>query len=386
MRIAVVVKSLKIGGMERAAINLAEAFANEGHEAHLIYFKEKDRALTPKEEVRLHLYDLEKIMKMTVIGFFWNIAAKLLNGLFRHSYFYTKGLFLAPIFRWKLRSTEKKYGRFDLVIIRGQGTFEMIWPLKGPNVIIQQVNILRNYDTPLQDFFRRALFSGKNVLCNAQSVKENLMHGFRQSGVVPRDLRVIPSPVNAGLIRERAEAYTPELTSGYIVNVGRFSPTKNLSLLIDAYAYAKTHLGLEHKLVLVGDGSLRSEIEAQISGYGLLDSVLLTGALKNPYPWLKHADLFVFTSKNEGLPNVLLESLACGTNIVATRGKGGTLDIMSGKLAENLTNFDAQEIAHKITELLQHPAAFDAQPLLHQYLPSTIVQAYIAAYYTPSEA
>ena len=58
MRVAVVVRSLKIGGMERVAVNLSEAFADAGHESHLIYFKDKNRVFTPKESVHFHHFDL----------------------------------------------------------------------------------------------------------------------------------------------------------------------------------------------------------------------------------------------------------------------------------------------------------------------------------------
>ncbi|NPA66196.1 MAG: glycosyltransferase, partial [Epsilonproteobacteria bacterium] len=91
MRVAVVVRSLKIGGMERVAVNLAEAFADAGDESHLIYFKEKKRAFTPKKSVFFHHFDLDRTLNLTGIGFFLKLIAKLLNGIFRNSYFLYEG-------------------------------------------------------------------------------------------------------------------------------------------------------------------------------------------------------------------------------------------------------------------------------------------------------
>ncbi|WP_324171156.1 glycosyltransferase [Sulfurimonas sp.] len=380
MRTAVIVKSLKIGGMERAAINLADTFANEGHESHLIYFKAKDKSLSPNKSVKTHLFELEKLLKLTIIGVILNLIAKLLNGIIRHSYFVWQGLLLSPIFNYKLKQLEKKYGKFDLIIIRGQGTFEMIWTYNSDKLVIQQVNILRKYKTPLNNFFRRLIFSNKQIMCNAPSVFKELEVDFKNSKVNYKNLYVIPSPINTKLIKQRALEYEPDINSKYIINIGRLAPVKNISLLIDAFAYAKYDLGLDHKLVIVGDGNLKSTLEKQVQKLNLCNDVYFTGALTNPYPWLKKAELFVFTSLNEGLPNVLLESLACETNIVSTRGRGGTLDIMSDELSKNLTSFEKKEVAKKIIELLNSTNNVDYTKQLERYTPSEIVKNYIKAY------
>lgn len=376
MRVAVVVKSLQIGGMERAAINLAETFANEGHESHLIYFKHKKRLLSPHDGVKVHLFNLEQTLKFTVIGLILNFFAKLLNGLVRHSYFYFQGLLLAPIFKYKLKKLEKEYGDFDLVIIRGQGTFEMIWPYNESNLIIQQVNVLRIYKTPLNDFFRRVIFSNKRIVCNAPSVIQELRRDFKTSKVEPTSLEVIPSPINPSAIEKKSLAYKPDINEKYVINVGRLEEVKNVSFLLDAYHYAKENLKLTHKLVIVGNGNLLESLKLKTKELGIDSSVLFVGVVSNPYPWLKHADLFAFTSKNEGLPNVLLESLACQTPIVSTRGRGGTLDIMSGDLEDNLTNFDVKEFAEKMVSVLNSKQEIDFNKHLYNYSPASVVDEY----------
>lgn len=73
MRVAIIVRSLKIGGMERVAISLAEAFAINGHEAHLIYFKNKKNPLTPSKIVKLHQFKLDRLMLLTGVGLIWEL-------------------------------------------------------------------------------------------------------------------------------------------------------------------------------------------------------------------------------------------------------------------------------------------------------------------------
>ncbi|HIM76343.1 MAG TPA: glycosyltransferase [Campylobacterales bacterium] len=377
MRIAVVVKSLQIGGMERAAINLADTFANEGHDTHLIYFKDKKRLLSPNKLVEVHLFKLEYILKLTIIGAILNLFAKVMNGFIRHSYFYFQGLLLTPIFKYKLKKLQKEHGEFDLVIVRGQGTFEMIWHYNSDNYIIQQVNVLRNYDTLLNNFYRRVIFSNKHIVCNAPAVMRELEKDFITSQVSPTSLEVIPSPIDRELILFKASEYPVDLDAKYIINIGRLEDVKNVSLLIDAYAYARENLGFDYDLVIIGGGNEFEMLQNKTQELDIEKFVHFKGILPNPYPWLKQAELFAFTSKNEGLPNVLLESLACQTNIVSTRGRGGTLDIMSGDLEENLTAFDVKEFAEKMLDILDSKQHIDFNKHLNNYSPTAVVNEYI---------
>ncbi len=377
MRIAVIVRSLKIGGMQRAAINLAEAFASQNHETHLIYFKSHENPLSPNESVKTHHFDLNKILKQTIVGLILNLIAKFINIIIRHSYFYLQGLLLTPIFRWKLKKLEKKYGKFDLIIMRGQGTFEAVWPYRDKRVVIQQVQIIHPSKRMFNNFYKRALYSDKNVLCNAPSILDDLKVNFNIFEVIPKKLTLIPSPINTQNIIKKSNEYIPEFKEKYIINIGRLAPTKNILFLIDTFAYAKKNLSLVHNLVIVGDGAQKNDLQKHVKSLNLEKHVHFTGALTNPYPWLKYADLFVFTSKNEGLPNVLLESLACKTDIVSTRGKGGTIDIMSGDLERNLTDFNIEELAKKIIYVLGHPNQIEHDKYLKKYTPAAIVNKYI---------
>jgi len=380
LRVAIVVRSLKVGGMERAAINLSEAFVANGHEAHLIYLRAKDKALEPNSSVHLHHFNLDKAMKLTVIGFFWNIFAKLISIIIRESYFLFKGMFTTPIFHYKLKQIEKRYGKFDLILLRGQGTFETLWATKDTRIILQKVSMAAKYGNPLRNFYQRCLHQDKNILCNSIGVKDEFLKVMQIAGVKPRRVDLIPNLIHLDKVKEKALQFKPDINAPYIVNVGRFTTVKRIPLLLESYAYAKEHLKLQHKLVLVGDGHIRKTIEDKIKSLNIEDDVFLTGSINNPYPWIKNADLFVFTSFSEGLPNVLLESLVCETPIVATKGQGGTLDIMKNELAQFLVNFDKKEIATKIVETLQNKPKIDFKKHVIEFEPTTVIDKYITTY------
>jgi glycosyltransferase involved in cell wall biosynthesis len=105
-----------------------------------------------------------------------------------------------------------------------------------------------------------------------------------------------------------------------LVWVGRMSPVKGLEILLDACALLRGH-GTDFHLYLVGDGPLQPELAARAEARGLSGSVCFVGPVvpRGLPDWYRAADLTVLSSWSEGIPNVLRESLACGTPFVSTR-------------------------------------------------------------------
>jgi len=79
--------------------------------------------------------------------------------------------------------------------------------------------------------------------------------------------------------------------------------------------------------VILGEGPLEGQLKQQAAALGVTDAVSFAGFQTNPWPYVKHADLFVLSSRYEGLPNALLEALALGVPVVATDCPGGVREI-----------------------------------------------------------
>jgi glycosyltransferase involved in cell wall biosynthesis len=109
---------------------------------------------------------------------------------------------------------------------------------------------------------------------------------------------------------------------GMVVFVGRLSQEKNPDGLLHAWQLALPNLTAGWKLVLVGDGPMRGELEAFADGERLTDTVLFTGQQTNVESWLGAADVYVLASHNEGLSNTLLEAMSSGLPVVSTRVSG----------------------------------------------------------------
>ncbi|MGN6325332.1 CDP-glycerol glycerophosphotransferase family protein [Pseudolysinimonas sp.] len=102
------------------------------------------------------------------------------------------------------------------------------------------------------------------------------------------------------------------------VSVGRLSPEKNQRRLLRAFAAVHRDAPAT-RLVLVGGGPLRAELEREIARLGIVDAVTLTGPVENPFAVMSACDCFVLSSDYEGQPMVLLEAAVLGLPIVSTR-------------------------------------------------------------------
>lgn len=107
--------------------------------------------------------------------------------------------------------------------------------------------------------------------------------------------------------------------SGTVVaSVGRLSKEKDYSCLIDAVKILRQEYGENVRLLLIGEGRLRSALQRQINDCGLIDYSLITGYMQNARNLLKLVDIYAISSLTEGLPITLLEAMASRIPIVAS--------------------------------------------------------------------
>jgi glycosyltransferase involved in cell wall biosynthesis len=166
-------------------------------------------------------------------------------------------------------------------------------------------------------------------------------------------------------------------TEAIILGVGRLAPQKDFHTLLDAFALVRRQTAA--KLLLLGEGPERGALADMISQLGLEDSVQLLGQVQNPLSYMRHADLFVLSSRFEGLPTVLIEALAVGVPIVSTDCPSGPREILqNGALGVLVPVADpealAQAIVIELTKERGLPA--DATPQLEKYTRDYAVSAY----------
>lgn len=145
------------------------------------------------------------------------------------------------------------------------------------------------------------------------------------------NIKVIPNPVKS------IQRFPDFKKDKIILNVGRLVPEKGQKYAIEAFSKLSNN---EWKLIILGDGPLRNELENLIRELKVEDRVLLLGSVHNVDEWLAKASIFVFPSVSEGFPNALVEAMAAGLPVVSFDCDAGPRDIIkhnkNGMLIEQM--------------------------------------------------
>lgn len=136
-----------------------------------------------------------------------------------------------------------------------------------------------------------------------------------------------------------------------VLGVGRLAPEKGFASLIKAVAKAKS----ARRLILLGEGPERRNLEALIAQLGLADRVELRGYVKEPGPVYAQAKMLALSSRSEAFGNVIVEALAFGLPVVATRSGGPPEILGDGRFGRLVPVDDVAAMARAIDETLAEP-------------------------------
>lgn len=143
-------------------------------------------------------------------------------------------------------------------------------------------------------------------------------------------VRIIPNPLVFPMADDEPKIEPDCLIKSHrkvILSIGRLDDQKQTDKLLEAFL----DLAGEHTdwdLVIVGEGGMRVKLEEAIWEYDLNKRVIMPGRLGNVADWYKRADIFVLSSKFEGMPNTLIEAMAHGVPAVSFNCKSGPSDII----------------------------------------------------------
>lgn len=171
--------------------------------------------------------------------------------------------------------------------------------------------------------YRRA----DKVICLSDSMLQDMVQNF---GLPMERLVRIYNPVDMEKVQESARlARTPFFGPGpHLVAAGRLTRQKGFDVLLDAMPSVIEHLP-NARLTILGEGPLLPDLVGQAGKLGLKDVVRFAGFQQNPWPFLKYANVFVLSSRYEGLPNILLEALVLGTPVVSTDCPGAIREVQN---------------------------------------------------------
>jgi len=329
MKIAIIVNFFPpkwIAGTEIATYHLAEHLAGRGNEVHIITSLDDDLSEESSEKgFLIHRLPVVRIRTLGMI-FFWAAIYRTIKKIDPDLVHAQSLIFAIPA------CISKKMLKIPYVVW-GQGS-----------------------DVYLHNWFMKLV--SKTIIINADSVialTKDMKRVLQE--IYSRDIEVVPNGIDIEECQNRPHEHESVSPEKKIIFVGRLNPVKGVPSLLRAMKIVCEVLP-DAKLIIVGDGEEREDLESLADSLGIRDRVDFVGRVPHERipDYLCKADIFVLPSVSEGFGIVILEAMACGLPIVATR-VGGVPDIIeegvNGFLVES---GDFPEMANKILFLLDNPA------------------------------
>ncbi|SIT00020.1 Glycosyltransferase involved in cell wall bisynthesis [Kaistella chaponensis] len=217
--------------------------------------------------------------------------------------------------------------------------------------IARETNVVSQHVTRKEiRFFYKFYSNFHKIICQSDDMQNDLIENFK---IKKEKIIKINNPVDFDFINEKLEiSEKPEsFKEGFknVVSIGNLSSRKGFDNLLKVFNHLKNEKILLH---ILGDGRDKELLHQMKTDLGL-ENVLFHGQQKNPYQFLKFADLFILSSRYEGFPNVLLEAGACGTYSLANNCKGGITEIIQPKINGEISDIENPEkFADKIVSIL----------------------------------
>ena len=350
------IPTLAGGGAEHVFLNLAVGFKKAGYQVDLILKRASGEYLSQLPE-GINLIDLNASgMLATLAGVRGYLRSQhprvLLAGLDIPN--------LAAILARKISGSRTKV----IVSVR--------------SVISQQRRFFLPHRSLERAFMALIYPQANRILANSQGAAQD----FSSYLHIPLSrVQVIYNPVITDALLEKAgqplehdwfRAGEPPV----ILSAGRLNTVKDFPTLIKAFA--RIWQNTPARLLILGEGDRRSELEALVLQLGLQEAILLPGFQQNPFAFMRRAAAFVLPSIHDASPNVLIEAMACGCPVVATDSLGGSGELTGyGKYGHLVPVGDDAAMAQAILDVLSGDVRKPPSEWLSQFELANIIQQYL---------
>lgn len=174
---------------------------------------------------------------------------------------------------------------------------------------------------------------------------------------IKKEQTVLYNPIDMEEINRKAGEKEVVKSKTTLCTVCRLVPVKNIGLLLKAVKRIKDD-GLDAEVWIVGDGYMMKELKSQAESMNLKDEVKFLGFMRNPYPYMKAADIYISTSDSEGYPLTVCEAICLGKPVISTRTTGGTEILNNGEYGL-MAGHDEESVYRCIKLLLENREEMD---------------------------
>ena len=355
--VAFVIEALTVGGAERMVVAMANAFAADGVETHVVCLAHAGELAAELEpEVRLHVLGKRPGVDLPLVPRLRRLLRRI-GPAAVNSHLWDANLWT----RLALAGT----GLRVVVTEHNRDVWKSGLYRRIDRALVPVTDLMVAVSADTADFYR----SDVGVPERLVHVINNGIDAERYAAGDGRALRALWAPDGEFLIG----------------TVGRLAEAKNHARLVEAVRLL-VDAGHRVRAVIVGEGPERERTEAAVREHGLEAVVLLAGARSDVPDVLAALDLFVLSSDREGHPLAALEAQAAGTPVVLTRAGGNADAIAShdGLAGGALADPDAASLARVIGELAADPerlaemSAFARAHALEHFDTRRMVERYAA--------
>jgi len=307
--VALYLPSLDGGGAERVMVTVANALSERGHAVDLVLVKAKgDYTDLLDEGVRVVDLDASRILAS-----------------------------LPELVRY-LRDQRPDAMLSTLFFTNVMATWACRWIERPPRLVLREANTISAKGTHadhwkyrLMPYLSRWFYPwADRVVTVSEAAGEDLME---VTGIAEEKVRTIYNPVVTENLKQQAREpvdhpWFREGAPPVVLGAGRLEKQKDFETLIRAFSCVRKNTTA--RLVILGKGSRKHQLEELANTLGVRDDVLLPGFVDNPFKYMTRASVFVLSSRFEGLPGVLIQAMATGCPVVSTDCPSGPREILEG--------------------------------------------------------
>ncbi|EOC7459409.1 glycosyltransferase [Vibrio cholerae] len=296
-KITFIIKSLKGGGAEKVLINLLKLLPKEINLELIVIFREGELLSQLPEGITVKYLIEPKNRVDRIIGYLKLIVLR--------KYIYS------VIF-------QNSSGEILISFLEGWSDF-FLHSIKDNNIKFSWLHSNSKLYSPINParvFFKLHAKKSKKVFCVSNGIERHLL---KHRPIFEGKTEVCYNPIDFATIKEKSEKTVKlERSQFNVLIIARLVPEKQIDLLLKSFKEF-CELKPDSALIVLGDGPLRSELEVMAFKLGIGENVKFLGYVDNPYSYIRAADVSCLTSKYEGLPTVVIESIYLNTPVITTR-------------------------------------------------------------------
>ena len=364
------------GGIETVTIEYVNDFIKNGYDVDLLVDYDMgvdEKSIEKYINKNVNVQYLKSIKLSKSIYSFRNKGQK--NKIY--NLFLYASIILTDFFLWRKEIKKLKKNNYVATITFFQYLPAYITKIKGAKHFIFLHGSVEHFFQGIRKYFKKLFLKKLNKFDYVCTVSEEMLDQLRE--VFPKltnKQETIYNPFDYEKIKEKSKDYS-ELSKEerelikkpYICSVGRINEgQKDFTTLINSYKKLVDENKIEENLVIVGDGPDLELLEEYIKKLKLEQRVFFLGRKNNPYVWIDNCKLFVLSTKFEGLPVVLTESLLLNKKIVISNCKTGIMEITeNGKYGELFEIGNVDELANKIISSLKKESIVTEEYVINKF-------------------